>query len=128
MKNSIFTLSVLLSMSIFLDAQDVEEVIVTATKTEKTLQEVPIAVSVVTADVIEKANVVDIFDLKSVVPSLDTRQYQSSVNTTFFIRGFGNGSNNPGIEPSVAVFIDGVTDLKPKVRYLIYQWSRELRF
>ena len=95
-------------MSIFLDAQDVEEVIVTATKTEKTLQEVPIAVSVVTADVIEKANVVDIFDLKSVVPSLDTRQYQSSVNTTFFIRGFGNGSNNPGIEPSVAVFIDGV--------------------
>ena len=108
MKNSIYTLSVLLSMSIFLDAQDVEEVIVTATKTEKTLQEVPIAVSVVTADVIEKANVVDIFDLKSVVPSLDTRQYQSSVNTTFFIRGFGNGSNNPGIEPSVAVFIDGV--------------------
>ena len=108
MKNSIFTLTVLLSMSIVLDAQDVEEVIVTATKTEKTLQEVPIAVSVVTADVIEKANVVDIFDLKSVVPSLDTRQYQSSVNTTFFIRGFGNGSNNPGIEPSVAVFIDGV--------------------
>ena len=108
MKNSIYTLSVLLSMSIFLEAQDVEEVIVTATKTEKTLQEVPIAVSVVTADVIEKANVVDIFDLKSVVPSLDTRQYQSSVNTTFFIRGFGNGSNNPGIEPSVAVFIDGV--------------------
>ena len=63
MKNSIYTLTVLLSMSIFLDAQDVEEVIVTATKTEKTLQEVPIAVSVVTADVIEKANVVDIFDL-----------------------------------------------------------------
>ena len=108
MKNSIFTLTVLFSMSSVLDAQDVEEVIVTATKTEKTLQEVPIAVSVVTADVIEKANVVDIFDLKSVVPSLDTRQYQSSVNTTFFIRGFGNGSNNPGIEPSVAVFIDGV--------------------
>ena len=50
----------------------------------------------------------DIFDLKSVVPSLDTRQYQSTINSTFFIRGFGNGSNNPGIEPSVAVFVDGV--------------------
>ena len=68
----------------------------------------PVAVSVVSSDTIEKANIVDVFDLKSVVPSLDTRQYQSSVNTTFFIRGFGNGSNNPGIEPSVAVFIDGV--------------------
>jgi len=32
MKNSIYTLSVLLSMSLVLDAQDVEEVIVTATK------------------------------------------------------------------------------------------------
>ena len=75
---------------------------------EKTLQEVPVSVSVVTADTVEKANILDIFDLKAVVPSLDTRQYQSSVNSTFFIRGFGNGANNPGIEPSVAVFIDGV--------------------
>ena len=106
----------LLSMSaIFLllqisniNAQSVEEIIVTATKTEKTLQEVPVAVSVVNADTIEKAGITDMFDLKSVVPSLETRQYQSSTNATFFIRGFGNGSNNPGVEPSVALFIDGV--------------------
>ena len=62
----------------------------------------------VTADVIEKATIIDTFDLKSVIPSLDTRQYQSSTNATFFIRGFGNGSNNPGVEPSVALFVDGV--------------------
>ena len=43
----------------------VEEVIVTATKTEKTLQEVPVAVSVVTADTIEKANIIDILDFKA---------------------------------------------------------------
>lgn len=61
----------------------VEEVVVTATKVEKTLQEVPVSVSVVTADTVEKANIVDLFDLKAVVPSLDTRQYQSSVNSTF---------------------------------------------
>jgi outer membrane receptor protein involved in Fe transport len=109
-------LSLFLCLSIFLisgniysqSSNTVEEVIVTATKVEKTLQEVPVSVSVVTADTVEKANILDIFDLKAVVPSLDTRQYQSSVNSTFFIRGFGNGANNPGIEPSVAVFIDGV--------------------
>ena len=49
----------------------IEEVIVTATKTEKTLQEVPVAVSVVSGDTIEKANIIDILDLKAVVPSLD---------------------------------------------------------
>ena len=76
--------------------------------TEKTLQEVPVAVSVVTADTIEKANIIDILDLKAVVPSLDTRQRTTSTQSTFFIRGFGNGDYNQGIEPSVAVFIDGI--------------------
>ena len=90
------------------DSINVEEIIVTATKTEKTLQEVPVAVSVVTADTIEKANIIDILDLKAVVPSLDTRQRTTSTQSTFFIRGFGNGDYNQGIEPSVAVFIDGV--------------------
>ncbi len=33
---------------------------------------------------------------------------QSSASTDFIIRGFGNGSNNAGIEGSVGVFIDGV--------------------
>ena len=111
MKKSVLLLSIGLIFSFYdVYSQDnaVEEVIVTATKTEKTLQEVPVAVSVVTSETIEKANVMDIFDLKSVVPSLDARQYQSTINSTFFIRGFGNGSNNPGIEPSVAVFVDGV--------------------
>lgn len=89
-------------------ANVIEEIITTATKTEKTLQEVPVAVSVISADEIEKANIVDAFDLMQVIPSLDTRQYQSSKNAAFFIRGFGNGSNNNGVEPSVALFIDGV--------------------
>ena len=109
MKKLFFTLTLfLLTPSYIFSQQSVEEIIVTATKTEKTLQEVPVAVSVVTSDTIEKASILDIFDLKSVIPSLDTRQYQSTINSTFFIRGFGNGSNNPGIEPSVAVFVDGV--------------------
>ena len=85
-----------------------EEVIVTATKREQTLQEVPVAVSVVSAQQIEKAQVLDIKDLQTLVPSLRVTQLQSSANTNFIIRGFGNGANNAGIEPSVGVFIDGV--------------------
>ena len=111
MKKQILVLTAVLTLSsnfILSQNNNVEEVIVTATKTERTLQEVPVAVSVVTSDTIEKANVMDMFDLKAVIPSLDARQYQSTINATFFIRGFGNGSNNPGIEPSVAVFVDGV--------------------
>ena len=57
---------------------------------------------------LKKLTLLTCLDLKAVVPSLDSRQYQSTTNATFFIRGFGNGSNNPGVEPSVAVFVDGV--------------------
>ena len=84
------------------------EIIVTATKREKTLQDVPVAVSVTTAETLERAQIRDISDLVSVVPSLRVVQLQGSQATNFFIRGFGNGSNNVGIEPSVGVFVDGV--------------------
>ncbi|MEO0368258.1 MAG: TonB-dependent receptor [Pseudomonadota bacterium] len=86
----------------------IEEIVVTATKRASTLQEIPIAVTVTSAETIEQANILDINDLQSVVPSLRVSQLQSSVNTNFTIRGFGNGANNAGIEPSVGVFIDGV--------------------
>ncbi len=85
-----------------------DEIIVTATKREQTLQEVPIAVSVVDDRSIEQSNVQDLFDLQTLVPSLRISQLQSSSQTNFIIRGFGNGANNPGIESSVGVFIDGV--------------------
>ena len=85
-----------------------EEIMVTATKREQTLQQVPVAVSVVTADVMNEAQVLEIRDLQFLVPSLRVSQLQSSANATFLIRGFGNGANNAGVEPSVGVFIDGV--------------------
>ena len=90
-------------------AQDFDdEIIVTATKRQTTLQDTPVAVTVTTADVIEKAQILDIKDLQSVVPTFRVSQLQNSANTTLIIRGFGNGGNNIGIEPSVGLFIDGV--------------------
>jgi len=90
------------------DDADENVIIVTATKREQTLEEVPVAVSVTSAAAIERAQVRDLKDLQTLVPSLRVSQLQSSANTNFIIRGFGNGANNPGIEGSVGVFIDGV--------------------
>ena len=87
---------------------ETNEIIVTASRREQTLQDTPIAVSVTSAATIEQAQIRDLIDLQSVVPSLRVNQNQNSGSTTFTIRGFGNGANNPGIEPSVGVFIDGV--------------------
>ncbi|MEL6831279.1 MAG: TonB-dependent receptor, partial [Pseudomonadota bacterium] len=90
------------------DSRRLTTVTVTATKREQTLQEIPVAVSVVDESVIADAEIQDLGALQTLVPSLRVGQLQSSANTNFEIRGFGNGANNAGIEPSVGVFIDGV--------------------
>ncbi len=90
------------------DSVDDGIIIVTASKRETTLQETPISVSVTSGETLEQAQIRDVLDLQTVAPSLRVSQLQSSSNTTFIIRGFGNGANNFGIEPSVGVFIDGV--------------------
>ena len=87
MKKLFFTISLSFVITCFVYAQQtVEEVIVTATKTEKTLQEVPVAVSVVTAETIEKANITDIYDLRSIVPSLDSRRFTTPTEATYYKR------------------------------------------
>ena len=88
--------------------EDEDVIIVTATKREQTLQEIPISVSVTSGETIEQAQIRDVLDLQTVAPSLRVSQLQNSSSSTFIIRGFGNGDNNFGIEPSVGVFIDGV--------------------
>jgi outer membrane receptor protein involved in Fe transport len=90
------------------ESASLEEVVVTATKREATLQDVPVAVSVATAETLKEARILDLIELQTVVPSLRVSQLQTSTQTNFIIRGFGNGANNPGIESSVGLFIDGV--------------------
>lgn len=85
-----------------------DEIIVTASKRDQTLQEVPISVSVTDQGVIERAQIRDLIDLQSLVPSLRVEQFNATGQTNFIIRGFGNGNGNDGIESSVGVFIDGV--------------------
>ena len=90
------------------EANNFERIMVTASKRLKGLQETPIAVSVTSGEAIEQAKVQDIYDLQTLVPTLRVTPLQRSTNTGFSIRGFGNGANNTGIEPSVGVFVDGV--------------------
>ena len=84
------------------------EIVVTALKREQTLQDVPVAVSVTTAATIEQAQIRDVKDLQSLIPSLRVTQSQALFATTYNIRGFGTSGNNAGFEPSVGVFVDGV--------------------
>jgi iron complex outermembrane recepter protein len=85
-----------------------EEVIVTAQKREQSLQDVPIAVSALSADDITNAEIRDIRSLQLLSPSINVTQSAAAYQTSISIRGIGTSGFNPGLEPSVGVFVDGV--------------------
>lgn len=84
------------------------EIIVTATRRAQALSDVPIAVSALTAEQLENSGVTDIRALNQLAPSLIVSGATSEVNFTARIRGVGTVGENPGLESSVALFIDGV--------------------
>ena len=85
-----------------------EEVIVTAQKREQSLQDVPVAVSAFTGEMLQQSGVKDMFDLQANAPSLIVGSSQTSTTTTFSIRGVFTSSQNFGLEPSVGLYVDGV--------------------
>lgn len=87
----------------------VDEIIVSAQKRETALVDTPVSVAVITSKDLELTEANDISELQFSVPSVKFTQNQNALNNTIFIRGFGNGTNNPGIEPSVSVVVDGVS-------------------
>jgi len=89
-------------------AQTPDVITVTAQKREQTLQETPVSVAVVTDTAIEQSQIRDAADLSTLVPSLRVAEFAASSNTQFTLRGIGTSSFNPGLEPSVGVFVDGV--------------------
>jgi len=89
-------------------ANSLEEVIVTAQKREQTLQEVPIAITVVRGEAMEQAQVRDLRDLQRLTTSLVVAQADSASNEVFSIRGMSTSGFNAGLESAVGVVIDGV--------------------
>ena len=73
--------TLLTTQAVAQDGVQLEEVVVTATKREQTLQDVPVAVTVTTGETIARAAVRDVSDLASLVPSLRVSQLQTSTNT-----------------------------------------------
>ncbi|MEM9878215.1 MAG: TonB-dependent receptor [Pseudomonadota bacterium] len=87
----------------------VEEIVVAATKRNQSIQEVPIAVSSYSADQLLRAGITDVRELTQLSPSLFLSSSTSEVaGAVARIRGIGTTGDNPGLESSVAVFIDGV--------------------
>ncbi len=94
----------------------IEEIIVTSTKREENIQDVPIAVTALSGLDVERAGVKDLRDLPTLSPSFNLNSAQTeSQGTTLRVRGVGTTGNNIGLESAVGVFLDGVYLSRPGV-------------
>ncbi|MEZ0242892.1 MAG: TonB-dependent receptor, partial [Sphingomonas sp.] len=85
-----------------------EEIVVTANGRAQQLSDVPISVTAVSSETMELTGATDIRQLNQVAPSLLVSSTGSEANGSARIRGVGTVGDNPGLESSVAVFVDGV--------------------
>ncbi len=88
------------------DGNDV--IVVTAQGRRQQLADVPVAISAVNAETLQNSGANDIRQLNQVAPSLLVSSTGTEANGSARIRGIGTVGDNPGLESSVPVFIDGV--------------------
>lgn len=86
---------------------DSDEIIVTAQKRAETVQTVPISIAAFSGESLDRQNVVTVMDLGKVATNFQTVRSSNTGSTRIGIRGVGSLANTL-IEPSVAVFVDGV--------------------
>lgn len=86
--------------------QGLEQVVVTAQRRAEPLQDVPITISAVSSDELAQRGITNTLELGSAVPGLSMDQSQGYALP--HLRGVGNSGVGPGIENSVALYVDNV--------------------
>ncbi|RDV01447.1 TonB-dependent receptor [Sphingorhabdus pulchriflava] len=84
------------------------EIIVTAQKRAENVQDVPVAVSVISGDALEQQGGINIENAQYLVPSLNFRKSGTALNQSLYLRGVGTTTFSIGGEPSVGTVLDGV--------------------
>ena len=92
---------------------DAGEIIVTAQNRKESLQNVPIAISVVSGEALKSKGVTDFTSVQNVSPALNITN--DTNNTRVTVRGVGTLSNNEAQDQSIAVNIDGEYINRPTV-------------
>jgi iron complex outermembrane recepter protein len=111
MKTSFFlqplSVAVLLTVPVLGYSQALEEVIVTATKREASLQDVPVSVSAIGGDLVREGEIMGFSDVAAITPNFNMNQFNIG-EPQFFIRGIGNSLDSAAADPAVSTFVDEV--------------------
>jgi iron complex outermembrane receptor protein len=91
------------------DDGTVDTIIVTAQRTEQSLQDVPNAVTAITQENIENRQVADVTDIQYLVPNISLAAGTGTANSArIFLRGVGEDESRGAVDPAVGIYVDGV--------------------
>ena len=87
-----------------------EEIVVTAEFRSANVQETPLAVTAVTADMLEARSQTNLAQITAQAPNVSLRPAGSAFGNALvaFIRGVGQTDFNPSVEPGVGIYVDDV--------------------
>lgn len=85
-----------------------EEIVVTARKREESLQNVPVAVAVINGDQLKNNLASDLTKVGELAPQVSMSQGGSGTGAVITVRGVSSGSNDAGLDQSVAIEVDDV--------------------
>lgn len=88
-------------------AQQLEEIVVTATHREESIQDVPLAVTALSSADLEAAGIFDATTIALSVPGMAYSEF-SPGQALISIRGITSADDGAGLDNSVALFLDGV--------------------
>jgi len=87
----------------------VEDIIVTARRTEESAQKTPLALTAFSGETLERTGAQQVTDLQGAVPNLNLVQGRGSSNSTnIYIRGVGQPDALQTFDPAVGVYVDDV--------------------
>lgn len=86
------------------------EIVVTAARQRaESVQSTPVAVTALNAALLERNQVASVLDLARIAPNLVIQRQLATANQVdIYLRGFGNISNDPAIDPPIALYVDGI--------------------
>src|SRR4051812_30569272 len=83
-------------------SNEVETLVVTAQKRAEDVQKVPLAITAISGEQLERQHVDTLQQLRTIDPSVNYRQSTGPHSSGFLIRGVGTSSFSTGIEQSVS--------------------------
>ena len=90
------------------DNNVIEEIIVSARRSSESLQEVPVTVTAIGGDTIDRYQIDQVADLQSRVPALTIQVGGSGAGAAVNLRGIGSSAISSAFDSAVAFDIDGV--------------------